>query len=73
MIKFKDYLLTNPGMEKDDHLAYQRKKQKYESRSSWSKSLETIARKRQLDKISDKDKETIMKIMALLDKEKKKK
>ena len=71
MIKFKDYLLTNPGMEKDDHLAYQRKKQKYESRSSWSKSLETIARKRQLDKISDKDKATLIKIANMLAKEKK--
>lgn len=71
MIKFKDYLLTNPGMEKDDHLAYQRKKQKYESSSSWAKSLETIAKKRQLDKISPKDKDTLKKIMALLNKEKK--
>ena len=81
MIKFEDFLTTNPGMEKDDHIAYmrakRRKSQDYgnnaESRSAWSKSLETIARKRQLAKISPKDKETLVKIMALLDKEKKKK
>lgn len=79
MIKFKDYLLTNPGMEKDDHIAYmrakRRKSQDYgnnaESTAAWAKSLETIAKKRQLDKISPKDKDTLKKIMALLNKEKK--
>tara|TARA_Y100001972_G_scaffold14064_1_gene14825 strand:- start:8038 stop:9120 length:1083 start_codon:yes stop_codon:yes gene_type:complete len=42
-----------------------------ESDASWAKSLETIKRKRQLDKISAKDKKTLQDIMALLDKEKK--
>ena len=42
-----------------------------ESDASWAKSLETIKRKRQLDKISDKDKKTLQDIMALLDKERK--
>ena len=144
MIGFKDFLVTNPGMEKDDHIAYMRAKRrksqdygndnasvdynekavsqaqqklfglalavkngevdpsevsqqvrdmakdiskkdledfaktkhkglpkKVESTASWAKSLETIAKKRQLDKISPKDKETLKKIMALLNKEKK--
>jgi|SRR6056300_147326 hypothetical protein len=26
MISFKDFLVTNPGMEKDDHIAYMRAK-----------------------------------------------
>ena len=43
-----------------------------ESDANWAKSLEKINKQRQLDKISDKDKETIMKIAALLGKEKKK-
>jgi hypothetical protein len=42
-----------------------------ESSASWAKSLETIAKKKQLDKISDKDKETLMKIAAMMSKEKK--
>ena len=42
-----------------------------ESDANWAKSLEKINKQRQLDKISDKDKETIMKIAALLGKEKK--
>jgi len=144
MIGFKDFLLTNPGMEKDAQIAYRRMKtrksqdygndtasvnynekavsqaqqklfglalavkngdvdpsevsqqvrdmakdiskkdledfaktkhkglpKRVESTASWAKSLETIARKRQLDKISPKDKETLRKIAALLDKEKK--
>jgi len=28
MIGFKDFLVTNPGMEKDDHLAYMRAKRR---------------------------------------------
>jgi hypothetical protein len=28
MISFKDFLLTNPGMEKDAHLAYMRAKRR---------------------------------------------
>ena len=118
MIGFKDFLVTNPGMEKDDHIAYMRAKRrksqdygnnseenkglwhnihqkrkrgepmrkkgekgaptaaamksaKSESSAAWAKSLETIAKKRQLDKISPKDKDTLKKIMALLNKEKK--
>ena len=43
----------------------------HESTAAWAKSLETIRKKRQLDKISDKDKKTLKDIMALLDKEKK--
>lgn len=43
-----------------------------ESDANWAKSLEKINKQRQLDKISDKDKETLMKIAALLGKEKKK-
>jgi hypothetical protein len=42
-----------------------------ESSASWAKSLEAIAKKKQLDKISDKDKETLMKIAAMMSKEKK--
>ena len=42
-----------------------------ESDANWAKSLEKIQKQRQLDKISDKDKETLMKIAALLSKEKK--
>tara|TARA_B100000902_G_C27222855_1_gene870599 strand:- start:56 stop:586 length:531 start_codon:yes stop_codon:yes gene_type:complete len=41
-----------------------------ESNANWAKSLEKIQKQRQLDKISDKDKETLMKIAALLGKEK---
>jgi len=41
-----------------------------ESDANWAKSLEKIQKQRQLDKISDKDKETLMKIAALLGKEK---
>ena len=44
-----------------------------ESDANWAKSLEKINKQRQLDKISDKDKETLMKIAALLGKEKKRK
>ena len=28
MISFKDFLVTNPGMEKDDHIAYMRAKRR---------------------------------------------
>ena len=42
-----------------------------ESDAEWAKSLEKINKQKQLDNISDKDKETLMKIAALLDKEKK--
>jgi len=42
-----------------------------ESSAAWAKSLETIARKKQLDKISDKDKATLVKIAQILAKEKK--
>ena len=42
-----------------------------ESDANWAKSLEKINKQKQLDKISDKDKETLMKIAALLGKEKK--
>ena len=42
-----------------------------ESDANWAKSLEKINKQKQLDNISDKDKETLMKIAALLDKEKK--
>jgi len=45
----------------------------HESDAAWAKSLEKIKNKRQLDKISDKDKATLTSIMALLDKEKKRK
>ena len=44
-----------------------------ESDANWAKSLEKINKQKQLDKISDKDKETLMKIAALLGKEKKRK
>ncbi|NND23830.1 MAG: hypothetical protein HKN86_03970 [Acidimicrobiia bacterium] len=40
-----------------------------ESSAAWAKSLETIAKKKQLDKISDKDKKTLMKIAAMMAKE----
>ena len=40
-----------------------------ESSTAWAKSLETIAKKKQLDKISDKDKKTLMKIAAMMAKE----
>ena len=42
-----------------------------ESDANWAKSLEKINKQKQLDKISNKDKETLMKIAALLGKEKK--
>lgn len=42
-----------------------------ESSASWAKSLEDLAKKKQLDKISDKDKKTLMKIAAMMSKEKK--
>lgn len=42
-----------------------------ESSAAWAKSLETMAKKKQLDQISDKDKETLMKIAAMMAKEKK--
>ena len=44
-----------------------------ESDANWAKSLEKINKQKQLDKISDKDKETLMKIAALVGKEKKRK
>ena len=44
----------------------------HESTAAWAKSLEKIKTQRQLDAISDKDKATLKSIMALLDKEKKK-
>ena len=47
------------------------KKDVEESSSAWAKSLETIAKKKQLDKISDKDKATLVKIAQMLAKEKK--
>lgn len=50
-----------------------RNKDVEESSASWAKSLEKINKQKQLDKISDKDKETLMKIAALLGKEKKRK
>ena len=40
-----------------------------EASAAWAKSLETIAKKKQLDKISDKDKKTLMKIAAMMAKE----
>ena len=40
-----------------------------ESSSEWAKSLETIAKKKQLDKISDKDKELLIKLAAMMKKE----
>ena len=45
----------------------------HESSAAWAKSLEKIKNQRQLDKISDEDKATLKSIMALLDKEKKRK
>jgi hypothetical protein len=47
------------------------KKDVEESSAAWAKSLETIAKKKQLDKISDKDKATLVKIAQMLAKEKK--
>tara|TARA_Y100000033_G_C2752525_1_gene114685 strand:- start:483 stop:1817 length:1335 start_codon:yes stop_codon:yes gene_type:complete len=44
----------------------------HESTAAWAKSLEKIKKQRQLDRISDDDKATLRSIMALLDKEKKK-
>jgi len=46
-----------------------RTKKVEESSAAWAKSLETIAKKKQLDKISDKDKKTLMKIAAMMAKE----
>ena len=43
-----------------------------ESTAAYAKSLEKIARHKQLASISDKDKQTLMKIAAMLAKEKKK-
>ena len=57
--------------EKGAPTAAAMKSAKSESSAAWAKSLETIAKKRQLDKISPKDKDTLKKIMALLNKEKK--
>ena len=48
-----------------------RNKDVEESDANWAKSLEKINKQKKLDKISDKDKETLMKIAALLGKEKK--
>jgi len=55
MKKFEE--LRNTGVEESD--------------ANWAKSLEKINKQKKLDKISDKDKETLMKIAALLGKEKK--
>jgi hypothetical protein len=55
MKKFEE--LRNKGVEESD--------------ANWAKSLEKINKQKKLDKISDKDKETLMKIAALLGKEKK--
>ncbi len=76
----KDLNVKVKGRNKNDAVKQWRmKNKKYkndevevsESDANWAKSLEKINKQRQLDKISDKDKETIMKIAALLGKEKK--
>ena len=76
----KDLNVKVQGKDKNDAVKQWRKKNKKykndevevsESDANWAKSLEKINRQKQLDKISDKDKETLMKIAALLGKEKK--
>ena len=76
----KDLNVKVKGKDKNDAVTQWRKKNKKykndevevsESDANWAKSLEKINKQKQLDKISDKDKETLMKIAALLGKEKK--
>lgn len=64
--------LANDPMVKDAlRQANEEVKDVEESSAAWAKSLETIAKKKQLDKISDKDKATLVKIAQMLAKEKK--
>ncbi len=58
--------------ESTDHAKRMTPGEYAESSAAYAKSLEKIARDRQLAAISDKDKETLMKIAAMLAKEKKK-
>jgi len=57
-------------LEKDAKKKEIKEKDVKESTAAWAKSLETLARKKQLDKISDKDKATLVKIAQMLAKEK---
>ena len=58
--------------ESTDHAKKMTPGEYAESTAAYAKSLEKIARDRQLSAISDKDKQTLMKIAAMLSKEKKK-
>lgn len=58
--------------ESTDHAKKMTPGEYVESTAAYAKSLEKIARDRQLSAISDKDKQTLMKIAAMLAKEKKK-
>jgi len=74
IVKAADYLdsATDFLQNKVDQGQVENKEEEVEeSSAAWAKSLETIAKKNQLDKISDKDKATLVKIAQMLAKEKK--
>jgi len=74
LVKANDYLDTAKDFlqNKVDQGQVENKEEEVEeSSAAWAKSLETIAKKNQLDKISDKDKATLVKIAQMLAKEKK--
>jgi len=74
LVKANDYLDTAKDFlqNKVDQGQVENKEEEVEeSSAAWAKSLETIAKKKQLDKISDKDKATLVKIAQMLAKEKK--
>jgi len=74
LVKANDYLDSAKDFlqNKVDQGQVENKEEEVEeSSAAWAKSLETIAKKKQLDKISDKDKATLVKIAQMLAKEKK--
>lgn len=74
LVKANDYLDTAKDFlqnKVDQGQVESKEEEVEESSAAWAKSLETIAKKKQLDKISDKDKATLVKIAQMLAKEKK--
>jgi len=66
----KDFIKVGVGSKTMDHkpdeLVPVKESDVEESSASWAKSLETIAKKKQLDKISDKDKELLIKLADMM-------
>lgn len=76
LVKSADYLDTaydwfKNKVDQGGSVNKAEKKDVEESSAAWAKSLEKIEKQRQLDKISDKDKATLIKIANMLAKEKK--